>query len=343
MVFALETFWPASDGWSAARIEEQLVVTATGCEVITRFPAENLMVAGRYHYHTVDGPLPGIRETAVAPQPPGRGLGGPAPPSRHAPLGWARTAASAAWQPDPRSAPAGAPPPAHRSGACGIRTVVSGGANRSANGMSLKPITDTSCGAAQPQLGQRRVGAQRQQVVAGHDRCRRRGSAPSSRACRRHPLGLGVGLGRRHHARVHLEPVLVHRLQEATPAQLAGRESPRARQVGDPGDGRAPTRCSTASVEPLRSSGTTAKAPLPSIVRLTSTTGRPAAIISVTTSSWRRGGRDHEAVHLAGHQHLDPLPLAVQARRRSTPPAWCSRPRPTPPPCPGSAAETAGL
>ena len=28
MVFALETFWPASDGWSAARIEEQLVVTA---------------------------------------------------------------------------------------------------------------------------------------------------------------------------------------------------------------------------------------------------------------------------------------------------------------------------
>jgi len=47
MVFALETFWPASDGWSAARIEEQLVVTATGCEVITRFPAEDLIVAGR--------------------------------------------------------------------------------------------------------------------------------------------------------------------------------------------------------------------------------------------------------------------------------------------------------
>ena len=38
MVFALETFWPSSDGWSAARIEEQLVVTADGCEVITRFP-----------------------------------------------------------------------------------------------------------------------------------------------------------------------------------------------------------------------------------------------------------------------------------------------------------------
>jgi Xaa-Pro aminopeptidase len=62
MVFALETFWPAADGWSAARIEEQLVVTKDGCEVITRFPAEELMVAGGGHY-TVSGPLPGIRET----------------------------------------------------------------------------------------------------------------------------------------------------------------------------------------------------------------------------------------------------------------------------------------
>jgi Xaa-Pro aminopeptidase len=62
MVFALETFWPAADGWSAARIEEQLVVTADGCEVITRFPAEELVVAGGGHY-TVGGHLPGIRET----------------------------------------------------------------------------------------------------------------------------------------------------------------------------------------------------------------------------------------------------------------------------------------
>ena len=62
MVFALETFWPASDGWSAARIEEQLVVTADGCEVITRFPAEELLVAGGGHY-TVGGFLPGMRET----------------------------------------------------------------------------------------------------------------------------------------------------------------------------------------------------------------------------------------------------------------------------------------
>jgi Xaa-Pro aminopeptidase len=62
MVFALETFWPAADGWSAARIEEQLVVTSTGCEVITRFPAEQLLVAGA-HYYTATGPLTTLRET----------------------------------------------------------------------------------------------------------------------------------------------------------------------------------------------------------------------------------------------------------------------------------------
>jgi Xaa-Pro aminopeptidase len=61
MVFALETFWPSSDGWSAARIEEQLVVTATGCEVITRFPAEDLIVAGRRLF-TPGGELPLTRE-----------------------------------------------------------------------------------------------------------------------------------------------------------------------------------------------------------------------------------------------------------------------------------------
>jgi Xaa-Pro aminopeptidase len=61
MVFALETFWPSTDGWSAARIEEEIVVTETGHEVITRFPAEELLVAGQ-RYHTVNGPLPAIRE-----------------------------------------------------------------------------------------------------------------------------------------------------------------------------------------------------------------------------------------------------------------------------------------
>ncbi len=61
MVFALETYWPAADGWSAARIEEEVVVTAGGCEVITKFPAEDLLVAGR-RYHAVGGPLPTLRD-----------------------------------------------------------------------------------------------------------------------------------------------------------------------------------------------------------------------------------------------------------------------------------------
>jgi Xaa-Pro aminopeptidase len=48
MVFALETYCPASDGFSAARIEEEVVVTDTGCKVITRFPAEELPIANAY-------------------------------------------------------------------------------------------------------------------------------------------------------------------------------------------------------------------------------------------------------------------------------------------------------
>ena len=66
MVFALETFWPSTDGWSAARIEEEIVVTATGHEVITRFPAEKLLVAGG-QYYTVGGPLPTTREAEASP------------------------------------------------------------------------------------------------------------------------------------------------------------------------------------------------------------------------------------------------------------------------------------
>jgi Xaa-Pro dipeptidase len=61
MLFALETYWPAADGWSAARIEEEVVVTADGCEVITKFPAEELLVAGQ-RYWSMDGPLPSVRE-----------------------------------------------------------------------------------------------------------------------------------------------------------------------------------------------------------------------------------------------------------------------------------------
>jgi Xaa-Pro aminopeptidase len=62
MVFALETYWPSSDGWGAARIEEELVVTKDGCEVITKFPAEELLVAGQ-RYYTVSGPLSTQRDS----------------------------------------------------------------------------------------------------------------------------------------------------------------------------------------------------------------------------------------------------------------------------------------
>src|ERR1700729_640189 len=48
MVFALETYCPAADGVSAARIEEELVVTADGAEIITRFPAAELFVTNPY-------------------------------------------------------------------------------------------------------------------------------------------------------------------------------------------------------------------------------------------------------------------------------------------------------
>ena len=48
MVFALETYCPASDGYSAARIEEELVVVEGGARVITLFPADELFVANAY-------------------------------------------------------------------------------------------------------------------------------------------------------------------------------------------------------------------------------------------------------------------------------------------------------
>ena len=61
-VFALETYWPAEDGWGAARIEEELIVTEDGCEVITKFPAEDLLVAGQ-RYYTTGGYLPTERDS----------------------------------------------------------------------------------------------------------------------------------------------------------------------------------------------------------------------------------------------------------------------------------------
>ena len=48
MVFALETYCPASDGVSAARIEEEVVVTDDGPAILTKFPAQELMIANKY-------------------------------------------------------------------------------------------------------------------------------------------------------------------------------------------------------------------------------------------------------------------------------------------------------
>jgi len=62
MVFALETYWPSKDGWGAARIEEEVVVTADGCEVITKFPAEELLIAGQ-RYYAVGGVLDSTRDS----------------------------------------------------------------------------------------------------------------------------------------------------------------------------------------------------------------------------------------------------------------------------------------
>src|SRR5215475_5222597 len=48
MVFAVETFCPATDGFSAARIEEMVVLTPEGAKIISLYPAKELPVANRY-------------------------------------------------------------------------------------------------------------------------------------------------------------------------------------------------------------------------------------------------------------------------------------------------------
>jgi Xaa-Pro dipeptidase len=56
MVFAIETYWPTADGSAAARIEEEVVVTPGGCELLTRFPADQLYVAGTRLFTGVELP-----------------------------------------------------------------------------------------------------------------------------------------------------------------------------------------------------------------------------------------------------------------------------------------------
>jgi Xaa-Pro aminopeptidase len=68
MVFALETYCAARDGISAARIEEELLVTADCNRVLTRFPAEELLVAGRVYVRGADlvGSRGGVSEAVPA-------------------------------------------------------------------------------------------------------------------------------------------------------------------------------------------------------------------------------------------------------------------------------------
>ena len=48
MVFAVETYCPASDGISAARIEEEVILTDKGAQIISLYPAEELPIANPY-------------------------------------------------------------------------------------------------------------------------------------------------------------------------------------------------------------------------------------------------------------------------------------------------------
>lgn len=48
MVFAVETYCPAGDGVSAARIEEEVILTPQGAKIISLYPAEELPIANPY-------------------------------------------------------------------------------------------------------------------------------------------------------------------------------------------------------------------------------------------------------------------------------------------------------
>jgi Xaa-Pro aminopeptidase len=78
MVFALETYCPATDGRSAARIEEEVEVTPTGPRILTRFPADELLVTGTTYVRGADmiagkivrdaDPLPSVFAAATVPE-----------------------------------------------------------------------------------------------------------------------------------------------------------------------------------------------------------------------------------------------------------------------------------
>ena len=46
MILAVETYCVAEDGSGAARIEEEVVITKDGCEIITNYPSDHLISVG---------------------------------------------------------------------------------------------------------------------------------------------------------------------------------------------------------------------------------------------------------------------------------------------------------
>src|SRR6266446_4708208 len=62
MMFAVETYCPAADGVSAARIEEEIILTPKGAKIITLYPAEDLPIANPYGKARLDRHRPhGLR------------------------------------------------------------------------------------------------------------------------------------------------------------------------------------------------------------------------------------------------------------------------------------------
>jgi Xaa-Pro dipeptidase len=71
MVFAVETYWPTPDGSSAARIEEEVVITAAGPRVITRFPADQLYVTAAQYWTGFEFPTASAAPAGPVLQPSG--------------------------------------------------------------------------------------------------------------------------------------------------------------------------------------------------------------------------------------------------------------------------------
>ena len=184
MVFALETFWPASRRLvggahrGAARRHRR--------RLRGDHPVPGRGPAGRRALplpHGRAGRCPASARPSRTSTTGRRTLGRPsAPPSRHAPPGWARTAsvcgvAAGSSIRSSRSSAARAP-----ISACGIRTVVSGGREPVGERHVVEADHRHVLGAAQPPLGQRR---RSRPAPAGRCRPRSRWAAARPSSSRR--------------------------------------------------------------------------------------------------------------------------------------------------------------